>query len=194
MERQRAEARKAWAGSGETATEAVGMRSRSASARPSFLGYDSEKSVGVVTALIRDGAQTDWLRTGERGAVIVNQTPFYGKSGGQVGDIGELRAKARVFASRPRKELGDIIVHEGVVEEGEIALGQTLELASITRVGWPRAPIIRRRIFCTRRLRQWSATMFSRRAPWYAGSPALRLHASQADDRRRVGRGRASRQ
>ena len=130
MERQRAEARKAWAGSGETATEAVWYALKERVGATEFLGYDSEKSVGVVTALIRDGAQTDWLRTGERGAVIVNQTPFYGESGGQVGDIGELRAKgARFRVEATQKKLGDIIVHEGVVEEGEIALGQTLELA-----------------------------------------------------------------
>ena len=130
MERQRAEARKAWAGSGETATEAVWYALKERVGATEFLGYDAEKSEGVVTALIRDGAQTDWLRAGERGAVIVNQTPFYGESGGQVGDIGELRAKgARFRVEATQKKLGDIIVHEGMVEEGEIALGQTLELA-----------------------------------------------------------------
>ena len=130
MEGQRAEARKAWAGSGETATEAVWYALKERVGATEFLGYDAEKSEGVVTALIRDGAQTDWLRAGERGAVIVNQTPFYGESGGQVGDIGELRAKgARFRVEATQKKLGDIIVHEGVVEEGEIALGQTLELA-----------------------------------------------------------------
>ena len=122
--------RKAWAGSGETATEAVWYALKERVGATEFLGYDAEKSEGVVTALIRDGAQTDWLRAGERGAVIVNQTPFYGESGGQVGDIGELRAKgARFRVEATQKKLGDIIVHEGVVEEGEIALGQTLELA-----------------------------------------------------------------
>jgi len=130
MERQRAEARKAWAGSGETATEAVWYALKERVGATEFLGYDAEKSEGVVTALIRDGAQTDWLRAGERGAVIVNQTPFYGESGGQVGDIGELRAKGACFrVEATQKKLGDIIVHEGMVEEGEIALGQTLELA-----------------------------------------------------------------
>jgi alanyl-tRNA synthetase len=129
MERQRAEARKAWAGSGETATEAVWYALKERVGATEFLGYDSERSEGVVTALLRVGAQTDWLRTGERGAVIVNQTPFYGESGGQVGDVGELRAKGLRFrVEATQKKLGDIVVHEGVVTEGEIVLGQTLEL------------------------------------------------------------------
>ena len=129
MERQRAEARKAWAGSGETATEAVWYALRERVGATEFLGYDAEKSEGVVTGLIRDGAQTDWLKAGERGAVIVNQTPFYGELGGQVGDLGELRAKGLRFrVEATHKKLGDIVAHEGVVEEGEIELGRTLEL------------------------------------------------------------------
>ncbi len=97
MERQRAEARKAWAGSGETATETVWFSVKERVGATEFLGYDTEKSEGVVTALLRDGAQHDWLKTGERGSVIVNQTPFYGESGGQTGDVGQLRARGVRF-------------------------------------------------------------------------------------------------
>jgi alanyl-tRNA synthetase len=129
MERQRAEARKAWAGSGETATEAVWFAVRERVGATEFLGYDTEKSEGVVTALLRGGVQHDWLKSGERGAVIVNQTPFYGESGGQIGDVGELSAKGvRFRVESTQKKLGDIIVHEGVVEEGEISIGMALEL------------------------------------------------------------------
>jgi len=129
MERQRAEARKAWAGSGETATETVYFAIKERVGASEFLGYDREKSEGVVTALLRDGAEHFSLKKGERGAVILNQTPFYGESGGQVGDTGELRAKGVLFrVESTQKKLGDLIVHEGVVEEGELELDQALEL------------------------------------------------------------------
>ncbi len=129
MERQRAEARKAWAGSGETATEALWYALKERVGATEFLGYDREKSEGVVTALLRDGVEHFSLKAGERGAVILNQTPFYGESGGQLGDIGELRGKDSLFrVEATQKKLGDLIVHEGVVEEGEISVGQALEL------------------------------------------------------------------
>jgi alanyl-tRNA synthetase len=129
MERQRAEARKAWAGSGETATEAVWFAVKDRVGATEFLGYDTEKSEGVVTALAHGGAQIEFLKAGERGLVIVNQTPFYGESGGQTGDVGELRAKNMRFrVESTQKKLGDLIVHEGVVEEGEISVGMTIEL------------------------------------------------------------------
>jgi alanyl-tRNA synthetase len=129
MERQRAEARKAWAGSGETATEAVWFAIKDRVGATEFLGYDTEKSEGVVTALAHSGAQIDFLKTGERGLVVVNQTPFYGESGGQMGDVGELRGKGvRFRVDSTQKKLGDLIVHEGVVEEGEISVGMSLEL------------------------------------------------------------------
>ena len=117
MERQRAEARKAWAGSGEIAMEAVWFSLKERVGATEFLGYDVEKSEGVVTALLRDGVEHFSLKKGERGAIVLNQTPFYGESGGQIGDAGELRAKgARFRVETTQKKLGDLIVHEGVVE------------------------------------------------------------------------------
>ncbi|QGM97374.1 alanine--tRNA ligase [Methylocystis parvus] len=129
MARQRAEARKAWAGSGETATETLWFALKERVGATEFLGYDSEKSEGVVTALVHDGAEAFVLKQGQRGAVILNQTPFYGESGGQVGDVGVIRAKGvRFRVENAAKKLGDLIVHEGVVEEGEIVPGLALEL------------------------------------------------------------------
>ena len=81
MERQRAEARKAWVGSGETATESVWFAIKERAEATEFLGYETEQSQGVVTALVRDGAETFSLPAGARGAVILNQTPFYGEFG-----------------------------------------------------------------------------------------------------------------
>jgi len=129
MARQRAEARKAWSGSGEAATEAVWFALKERVGATEFLGYDAERSEGVVTALLHDGAETFRLSAGQRGAVILNQTPFYGESGGQVGDRGLLRGKDILFrVEESQKKLGDLIVHEGVVEEGELSVGAALEL------------------------------------------------------------------
>ncbi len=129
MERQRAEARKAWTGSGETATEALWFALKERLGATEFLGYETEKSEGVVTAILHDGAEAFSLKKGARGALILNQTPFYGESGGQVGDVGAMRARGvRFRVENTLKKLGDLIVHEGVVEEGEIAPGIALEL------------------------------------------------------------------
>ncbi len=129
MERQRAEARKAWAGSGEAATETVWFGIREKAGATEFLGYDTEAAEGVVQALVRDGAETDRLEAGQKGCVVVNQTPFYGESGGQVGDTGVMTAtgiRARVHDTQ--KKLGDVFVHEVEVESGALTIGMALEL------------------------------------------------------------------
>ena len=129
MERQRADARKAWAGSGETATEALWFALKERLGATEFLGYETERSEGVVTAIIHDGAEAFSLKEGARGAIILNQTPFYGESGGQVGDVGVMCARGLRFrVENTVKKLSDLIVHEGVVEEGEITPGLALEL------------------------------------------------------------------
>ncbi|MEA2835032.1 MAG: alanyl-tRNA synthetase, partial [Methylobacteriaceae bacterium] len=129
MERQRAEARKAWTGSGDAATETLWFAVRDRAGATEFLGYDSEEAAGVVTALIADGAEVQILRNGQAGSVILNQTPFYGESGGQVGDTGILSGPGvRFRVTDTQKKLGDVFVHSGIVEEGEITPGQSLEL------------------------------------------------------------------
>jgi alanyl-tRNA synthetase len=129
MERQRAEARKAWAGSGEAATENLWFAVRDRAGATEFLGYDTEEAAGIVTALVSEGAEVQRLKTGQSGAVILNQTPFYGESGGQVGDTGIFSAPGvRFRVTDTQKKLGDIFVHSGVIEQGELTLGQSLEL------------------------------------------------------------------
>ena len=129
MERQRAEARKAWAGSGEAATENLWFAVRDRAGATEFLGYDTEEAAGIVTALVTEGAEVQRLKTGQSGAVILNQTPFYGESGGQVGDTGIFSAPGvRFRVTDTQKKLGDIFVHSGVIEQGELTLGQSLEL------------------------------------------------------------------
>src|SRR5438270_10840872 len=129
MERQRAEARKAWAGSGEAATETLWFAVRDRAGATEFLGYDTEEAAGIVTALVADAAEVQKLTTGQTGSIILNQTPFYGESGGQVGDTGILSAPGvRFRVTDTQKKIGDVFVHSGTVEEGEIALDQSLEL------------------------------------------------------------------
>ena len=129
MERQRAEARAAWAGSGEAATETLWFALRERVGATEFLGYETESAEGVVTALVRDGAEVSTLGAGETGFVILNQTPFYAESGGQVGDVGEMRgASVRVAVRDVKKKLGDVFAHVVEVLEGRLDVGAALEL------------------------------------------------------------------
>jgi alanyl-tRNA synthetase len=130
MERQRETARAAWAGSGEAATEAVWFGLREKVGATEFLGYETETAEGVVAALVKDGKAVDTLSAGESGFVILNQTPFYGESGGQVGDTGIMTgAEVRARVTETQKKLGDVFVHAVTVEHGQLKIGQPLELA-----------------------------------------------------------------
>ena len=94
-----------------------------------FLGYETERAEGVVAALVKDGKEVAELKQGESGAVILNQTPFYGESGGQVGDTGTMRADGvRFRVTDTQKRAGDLFVHSGTVEEGTLKVGAALAL------------------------------------------------------------------
>src|SRR5207302_5482812 len=88
MQRQRDEARKSWVGSGEAATEAVWFALREEVGATEFLGYETETAEGVVQAVMRDGQRVAEAEAGDDIGVIVNQTPFYAESRGQMGDSG----------------------------------------------------------------------------------------------------------
>ncbi|MGA8294522.1 MAG: alanine--tRNA ligase, partial [Rhodoplanes sp.] len=121
MERQREKARASWSGSGEAATEALWFSLREKVGPTEFLGYDTESAEGVVLALVRDGHEVKTLKQGETGAVVLNQTPFYGESGGQVGDTGTMSVDGvRFRVTDTQKKAGDVFVHSGVVEEGAL--------------------------------------------------------------------------
>ncbi len=130
MARQKAEARKAWAGSGEAATETVWFGLRETHGATEFLGYDTGEAEGVVVALVKDGVPVDALSAGETGFALFNQTPFYAESGGQVGDTGMVRAAGGVArVGDVTKKLGDLFVHALGVEDGRIAVGDAVALA-----------------------------------------------------------------
>ncbi|MFG1349770.1 alanine--tRNA ligase [Xanthobacter autotrophicus] len=130
MARQKAEARASWAGSGEAATDTLWFSVRDEVGATEFLGYETEKAEGVVAALVRDGAVADSLAAGEKGLVILNQTPFYAESGGQVGDTGRLSGEGGIVAQvvATQKKLGDLFVHEVKVEAGTLKRGTALVL------------------------------------------------------------------
>ncbi|MGZ5896953.1 MAG: alanine--tRNA ligase [Xanthobacteraceae bacterium] len=129
MDRQRAKARASWAGSGDAATAAIWFPLREKLDATEFLGYETETAEGVVQALVRDGKEVTELKKGETGQVVVNQTPFYGESGGQVGDAGVMSADGmRFVVTDTQKEAGDLFVHTGTVEEGTLKVGAALAL------------------------------------------------------------------
>jgi alanyl-tRNA synthetase len=129
MERQREKARASWAGSGEAAQEAVWFALREKVGATEFLGYETESAEGVVAALVKDGQEVAELKKGDSGVVVVNQTPFYGESGGQVGDTGEMRREGvRLAVSDTQKKAGDMFAHVVKVEEGAVKRGDPLLL------------------------------------------------------------------
>jgi alanyl-tRNA synthetase len=129
MEQQRAKARASWAGSGEAATDALWFALREKVGATEFLGYDTETAEGVVAAIVRDGREVERLEAGASGAIILNQTPFYGESGGQVGDSGVMSGEGvRFRVADTQKRAGDLIVHSGTVEAGVLRVGAALAL------------------------------------------------------------------
>ncbi len=129
MERQRKKARASWAGSGDAATEAVWFSLRDKAGATEFLGYETERAEGVVAALVKDGKDVAALKAGESGAVILNQTPFYAESGGQVGDTGVMTADGLRFrVTDTQRKAGDVFVHAGMVEAGTLKVGAALAL------------------------------------------------------------------
>ncbi len=129
MAAQKAEARKAWKGTGEAATEAVWFDLKDKHGATEFLGYDTEIAEGEVRALVKDGKPVTSLQSGDEAALVLNQTPFYAESGGQVGDQGMIRTVGGRFAvSDTVKRLGDLWVHLGTVTSGTIKAGEAAEL------------------------------------------------------------------
>ncbi len=129
MERQREKARASWSGSGDAAQEAVWFALREKLGATEFLGYETESAEGVVSALVKDGKEVAELKKGDSGVVVMNQTPFYGESGGQIGDTGEMRRDGvRVVVTDTQKKAGDLFAHVVTVEQGAVKAGDPLLL------------------------------------------------------------------
>ncbi|WP_019998467.1 alanine--tRNA ligase [Aureimonas ureilytica] len=129
MERQKAEARASWVGSGEAAAETVWFSIREREGATEFLGYDTETAEGEVRSIVRDGAEVRDVAAGETAAVVLNQTPFYAESGGQVGDTGIMKGEGvRFEVEDTQKVANGLFIHRGKVVEGTLKVGTPLEL------------------------------------------------------------------
>ncbi|MCK8781066.1 alanine--tRNA ligase [Rhizobium sp. NTR19] len=129
MERQKAEARSHWAGSGDKATETIWFELKEKLGATEFLGYDTETAEGVIQAIVRDGQAVETAAAGEQVQVVVNQTPFYGESGGQMGDTGVISADgAKLTVSDTQKKGEGLFVHTAAVAEGTLKVGDAVAL------------------------------------------------------------------
>ena len=131
MKKQKELARAAWAGSGDSAEESVWFDLREEVGASEFLGYDTEQAEGQVVAIVRDGKPVRDANDGDDVAVILNQTPFYAESGGQMGDAGIIYTAdgGKVTVSDAKKRVGDLHVHMGKVSHGTIRVGQAEQLS-----------------------------------------------------------------
>ena len=128
MAAQKAEARKSWSGSGEAATDTVWYGLADKLGPTEFLGYETETAEGEVKALLKDGKEVAALASGEEGFVVLNQTPFYGESGGQVGDTGTLKGEGVAAEVTDTQKHHGVFAHRVAVTEGSIKVGQPVTL------------------------------------------------------------------
>ena len=127
MEEQRAKARAAWAGSGETADQAIWFDVRQKAGATEFLGYDTERAEGQIKAILLDGKEVSVLKANQTGWIVTNQTPFYAESGGQQGDQGRLVSGAnQADVLDVQKMVGDLHAHHTKVAKGELKVGDDL--------------------------------------------------------------------
>ncbi|WP_225026163.1 alanine--tRNA ligase [Xinfangfangia pollutisoli] len=128
MDEQRAKARASWSGSGEAKDAKIWFELAEAGGVTEFLGYDTETAEGVIQALVRDGAEIGAAATGETVQIVVNQTPFYAESGGQVGDAGYVRTDTGLAHVTDTRKAAGVFIHVATVTEGSIAKGQPAKL------------------------------------------------------------------
>ena len=129
MKQSRELAKKNWKGSGDSAIDDIWFAIRDKLGATEFLGYETDQAEGIIQSLLKNNEQVEKLKTGDEGMIILNQTPFYGESGGQVGDTGEIISSNFKFKVLDvQKKLGDLFVHYGKVISGEIKINESVEL------------------------------------------------------------------
>ena len=129
MQESKELAKKNWKGSGDAAVDEIWFDIKDKVGATEFLGYEKIQSEGVILKLIKNNKEVDSLKTGEKGMIVVNQTPFYGESGGQLGDIGKINSGNNSFTVNDvQKKLGNLFVHYGVMDGGSLKVGESVEL------------------------------------------------------------------
>jgi len=129
MKQSRELAKKNWKGSGDSAIDDIWFAIRDKLGATEFLGYETDQAEGIIQSLLKNNEQVAKLKTGDEGMIILNQTPFYGESGGQVGDTGEIISSNFKFKVLDvQKKLGDLFVHYGKVISGEVKINESVEL------------------------------------------------------------------
>ncbi|MGR3464634.1 alanine--tRNA ligase [Limimaricola sp.] len=128
MAEQKAKARAAWAGSGEVADAGHWYDLADSHGATEFLGYDTEEAEGQILALLDGADQLEKAETGRKVQVVLNQTPFYGEAGGQVGDTGTIRTETGLVRVSDCRRIAGLFVHVGEVTEGHVDRGQGAEL------------------------------------------------------------------
>ena len=129
MAAQKAKARAAWAGSGEMADDTIWFDVLDSHGATDFLGYDTERAEGHIRALVQEGAQVSRADTGAVVQLVLNQTPFYAESGGQIGDRGEIVTQSGTLEVTDCRKTADLFIHMTKVTTGFVELGQAAELA-----------------------------------------------------------------
>ena len=122
-------AKKNWKGSGDSAVDDIWFSIKDRLGQTEFLGYETDHAQGVIQTLIKDNKEVKNLKLGDEGILILNQTPFYGESGGQVGDTGQIvSGDFRFEVTDVQKKLGDLFVHYGKVVSGNIKINDNVEM------------------------------------------------------------------
>jgi len=128
MQAQKEKARAAWAGTGEAADATIWFDLAQEHGASEFLGYDTEVAEGQILALVQDGKPVQSAKAGEKVQVVLNQTPFYAESGGQVGDSGVLKVDGGTAQITDTKKTAGVFIHIAEVSDGELRVGQGAEL------------------------------------------------------------------
>jgi len=122
-------AKKNWKGSGDSSVDEIWFGIKDKVGPTEFLGYEYEHAEAVIQKIVKNNKEVEKLNDGDEGIIILNQTPFYGESGGQVGDSGTIKSGENIFeVNDVQKKLGNLFVHYGKMRNGNLKINENVEL------------------------------------------------------------------